>query len=305
MQKKKLLIIGISKDIHTTKRILSEIKEKELEYVFVKWGSFVFFEENIFFEDEKIKLSDFSGIFCDIPCYKLYLSKNDKEKSVYFKLYNELHEICRQAVELNIPIINGKFILENPFYNKFTQAQIFSNKVIKAIPTLHLSDNKLSKVKKALDIFDIKYPLVIKQSEGGMGRSVWLASDEKKMEEIISDKRNLSLIYQPFIKNDCDFRVLVVGGKVLGIMKRVAMTGEWKNNFALGGSVEAFEDEKMKDFSEAVAKQMGLDYVGLDIFKVDDGYRVIETNIFACFEGFEIAFPEINVPEHILNCLNK
>ncbi|EKE18637.1 MAG: hypothetical protein ACD_9C00273G0001 [uncultured bacterium] len=87
-------------------------------------------------------------------------------------------------------------------------------------------------------------------------------------------------------------------------MKRVAKSGEWKNNFALGGSVFPFEDKKMKKFSEKVAKKMDLDYVGLDVFKVDDGYKIIETNVFACFEGFEQAFPEINVAAHILNYLN-
>ena len=301
---KKILIVGINESVHTTKKVIEEVRLRGVEYEFIKWGSLVFFEDGIFFEKKSIKLKEFDAIFCDIPSYKLYLSKQNKQDSLYFRLYNELHELCRQARDLKVPLMNKNFVLENPFYNKFTQAQIFSKNQIEAIPTLHLTDNKLTKIKKSTEAFNIGYPLVVKQSEGGMGQAVWMAKDEKELEEIISTKRNQSLIYQPFIENDCDFRVLVIGAKALGIMKRVAKTGEWKNNFALGGTVESFCDDEMKKFSERVAEKMGLDYVGLDIFKIGNDYKVIEANVFACFEGFEEAFPEINVAAQILNCLN-
>ena len=301
--KKKLLIIGINQKIHTTRRMIEEAEQKGISFDFIKWGSLVFFEGNIFAEGKKIKLGQFGAIFCDIPSYKLCLNKKNSEDSLYFRLPNELHEICRQAAALQLPLLNSRFVLKSPFYNKFTQAQLFVEKQIVAIPTLHLTDNRLSKIKEAKAFFGFEYPLVVKQSEGGMGRAVWLASDETELEKIVEDKRNQSLIFQPFIPNKGDFRVLVVGGKTLGIMKRVAKQGQWKNNFALGGKVCVFEDPEMEKFAEEVAHKLELDYVGLDIFKTAEGYKVIETNIFACFEGFEEVFPAVNVPAEILNFL--
>ena len=302
-KKKKILIVGISKQVHTTKKILEEVALRNCDFEFIKWGTLVFFGGEIFCGNRVIKIEEFSAIFCDIPSYKLYLNKKNKKDSLYFRLYNELHELCSLALSLDISLLNKQFMLEYPFYNKFTQERIFGKKNIEAIPTLHLSDNKLAKVKIALGQFGIDYPVVVKQSEGGMGQAVWLAKNDEELEDLIVQKRNQSLIYQPFIKNDCDYRVLVIGGKAQGIMKRIAKTGEWKNNFALGGSVESFQDEKMEKFCEEAAKKMNLDYVGLDIFKIGDKYKVIETNIFACFEGFEEAFPKKNVAASILNFL--
>lgn len=301
--KKKLLIIGINKKIHTARRIIEEAERKEIDFEFLKWGSLVFFEGGIFSEGKKIELQQFGAIFCDVPRYKLCLSPKMLSNGLYFRLGNELHEICRQAEALGVPLSNARFILKSPFYNKFTQARLFAEKSIATIPTLHLTDNRLSKFKKAKDFFGLEYPLVVKHSEGGMGRAVWLAANEEELEKIVEDKRNQSLIYQPFIPNDGDCRVLVVGGKTLGIMKRVAQEGQWKNNFALGGKVSVFEDEDMERFAEEVANRLELDYVGLDIFKTKEGFKVIEANVFACFEGFEEVFPKVNVPLEVLNFL--
>lgn len=301
MENKKLLIVGLSRTVHTTQRIIREASDRELEYEFVKWGSLAFYGGRIFSESKEIDLSCYGAVFCDIPSYKLVLKKS--KEAFNFRLYNELNELCKLAKRSNITLLNREFLLENPFYNKFAQAQLFAQKNINTIPTFHPSDNKLSKISSQLEKLGWKYPVVIKRSEGGMGQAVWKAEDQEQLSEIISEKRNQSLVYQPFIKNDCDYRVLVIGGKALGIMKRVAKTGEWKNNFALGGSVMPFEDEGMKRFCEEVCQKMNLDYVGLDVFKLENGYMIIEANVFACFEGFEEAFPQTNVAGHILNCL--
>lgn len=301
--KKKLLVIGINKDVHTTKKIIQELEKRGLEYEFIKWGNLSFLDDKIFFENKLIELKGFDSIFCDVPSYELFLKDKAGESSLYFRLYNELHELCKKAKLFKIRLLNRDFILENPFYNKFSQSQIFNKNKIEAIPTLHLSDNRISKVKRSIEVAGINYPLIVKKSQGGMGQAVWRAQDEKELEKIIASKRNENLIYQPFVKNDCDFRVLVIKNKAIGIMKRTAKQGEWKNNFALGGSVLPFEDEKMKKFSEKVSRKLKLDYVGLDIFKVDGKYKIIEANVFACFEGFEQVFPKINVPKCILNCL--
>ncbi len=297
--KKRLLIIGISEKVHTSDRLIREARRNDLPYDFIKWGSLVFLGGEIFSQSQKVEIKNYAAIFCDIPSYKL----NGKSQDFYFRLYNELNEVCKAAEKHGVKLLNGKFLLRNPFYNKFAQAQMFAEKNVEAIETLHLCDNKLSKVVRVIDSLGWGYPLVVKCSEGGMGQAVWKAQDVEGLQDIIEDKRNQSLVYQPFVKNDCDFRVLVIGGKVLGIMKRTAKDGEWKNNFALGGSVVAFEDEKMDIFCKDVCRKLELEYVGLDVFKVGEGYKIIETNIFACFEGFEEAFPHENVALQILRAL--
>jgi ribosomal protein S6--L-glutamate ligase len=96
-----------------------------------------------------------------------------------------------------------------------------------------------------------------------------------------------------------------LGGKSLGIMKRKAAAGKWKNNFALGGSVEKYEDPKMERFAERACRALKLDLAGVDVFKVKNKYLVIEINLFPCFEGFEKVHPEVNVAHKIIGLLRN
>ncbi len=302
---KKILIVGINEKIHSTKRFIQALKKNQIPYSFFKWGSFIFYERGIFSENTRLNLNEFSAVFCDIPSYNVHLKKDASQNKIHFRLNNELHELLKRIKKSKLPIINRDFLIRHPFYNKFTQAEIFSECAIEAIPTFHLSDNKPSMVLDSMRLFDIRFPLVIKQSDGGMGQFVWKAEDETELKKILCEKRNVSLIYQPFIENDGDFRILIVSGKSLGIMRRSAKEGEWKNNFALGGKVFPHKELEMENFAKNVCQKMGMDYAGVDIFKTKTGYKVIEVNVFACFEGFEKVFPKINVAEHILKFLTK
>jgi RimK family alpha-L-glutamate ligase len=302
---KKILIVGINEKVHSTLRLIQALKKNNLSYSFIKWGSFVFYEHAIYSENHPINLQEFSAVFCDIPSYNLCLKKGTAQNKVHFRLNNELHELLKRIEKMGLSTLNRDFLIKHPFYNKFTQAQLFTERDIDAIPTFHLSDNKLSLVLASMKLFNIKFPLVVKQSEGGMGEFVWKANDATELEKILCNKRNSSLIYQPFVENSGDFRILIVDGKSLGVMKRTAKKGEWKNNFALGGKVLPHKDSKMEKFAQNVCQKMGLDYAGIDIFKTKSGYKVIEVNVFACFEGFEKVFTKADIPQHILNFLIK
>jgi RimK family alpha-L-glutamate ligase len=299
---KKILVVGINEKIHTTARLIEEARKKKIALTFIRWGSLFFKNNEAFAKDKKIHWATFKSAFFDVPSF--YVNpKGQKRKRIAFDLDNDLNILLNTLCEKNISSANRDFMLKYPYYNKFTQSQIFSSSNIPAIPTLHLADNKLDKVLGALRIAKFKFPLVVKESDGGLGENVWKLNNKKELEAFVEIRRNMNLIYQPFMKNDGDFRVLVIRGKSMGIMKRKAKGKEWRNNFALGGIIEKYEDKKMERFAETVAKKMSLDYAGIDIFKFSEGYRVIEVNIFARFEGFEKTYPKINIAEEILKFL--
>jgi RimK family alpha-L-glutamate ligase len=301
---KYILLVGVKREAFVTNRFVTELEKNKQPHLFIRWSSLLFKDSEIYSGKKKLDFKKISAVIFSVPGYNLAIDKSASVKMT-FTLTDALFFLLKKLKESQIPAINRDFLLDYPYYNKFVQSQIFQSKKISAIPTVHLSDNKPDKVIEALRKFSFHFPIVAKQSQGGMGENVWKIKDSSELTSFLEDRRNDNLVFQPYIKNDGDFRILVIGGKSLGIMKRSARKGEWKNNFALGGSVAPYRDKKMERFSEAACRKMGLDYAGVDVI-VDHGkYRVIEINVFAVFAGFEKVYPEINVPQQILSFLKN
>ena len=301
---KKFLIFGINKKVHSTLRVMEELEKINAPYDFIKWSSLLFINGSLITDGKVVNLKKYLAVFYDIPSYYLLLDKKTTAKTA-FDLDNEFNVVLKKIKAANLPAMNREFLINHPFYNKFTQSEIFSHKKISSIPTLHLADNKYTKAVTALKVAAFDFPLVIKESDGGLGEQVWKIENDRKLKAFLSSRRNINLVYQPFIKNSGDFRVLIIGKKSAGIMKRSAQKKEWRNNFALGGKISAYRDTKMDLFAENVCAKMGLEYAGVDILKTRTGYVVIEVNSFARFEGFEKAYPTKNIGALIVKYLSS
>ena len=180
---------------------------------------------------------------------------------------------------------------------------LFASKKIPTIPTVHLCDNTPEKVSAALGKQGFSFPLVAKESYGGGGNKVWKLSTKKELDAFVENRRNTNILFQPYMKNEADYRAIVIGGKCLGLMKRSAQKGEWKNNFSLGGKVEKHTDAKMSAFAVRVCKKLGLESAGLDILSTKTGFIIIEINLFFGIEGFQSIYPEIAVAEKIIHLI--
>jgi RimK family alpha-L-glutamate ligase len=85
-----------------------------------------------------------------------------------------------------------------------------------------------------------------------------------------------------------DIRVYVVGGDVVGAMKRYAPADEWRTNVALGGAVEGITDSLPEDAARLATRAtdlLGLDYAGVDLLRRDGEWYVLEVNATAGFKG--------------------
>jgi|GEM_PF-1026415 len=299
-----IFLVGINKKVYTTKKIISELQKQKINYTFIKWGDLYFEGSKIKSLKTKLDLTSFNASIIDIPSYTI-VRKRNQNKRIPIKLSHELNILLKELQKRNILTLNLQFMLNYPYYNKFTQAYIFSKFNIPSISTIHLTDNKYEKIQKVLKNNNFNYPLVVKESNGGMGNGVWKLNNFFELKKFFRKTRNRNFIIQQYLKNAGDYRVLVCGNKVLGIMKRIAQKGEWKNNFSLGGKIENYEDANMKKFAQDICKKLDLEYAGLDLFKIHNRYFVIEINIFASFEGFEATYPAINVSQEIINFLKN
>jgi RimK family alpha-L-glutamate ligase len=85
-----------------------------------------------------------------------------------------------------------------------------------------------------------------------------------------------------------DLRVLVIGGKVIGAMKRSAPAGDFRANITNGGRGELFEvTDEIEFIARETAKTLGLDIAGVDLLFDQRGFRVCEANSNPGFSGFE------------------
>ncbi len=137
-------------------------------------------------------------------------------------------------------------------------------------------------------------PVVVKLLESTQGRGVVLAETRKAAESLVDAFRNLdaNFLVQTFVKEaaGADVRCLVVGGKVIGAMKRQAAEGEFRSNLHRGGSARRIKlSTEERRTAVAAAKCLGLSFAGVDLLQTVHGPVVLEVNSSPGLEGIEAA----------------
>lgn len=124
--------------------------------------------------------------------------------------------------------------------------------------------------------------VVVKPLFGSEGRGMMRVTDpELGWRAFRTLERTQSVIYlQQFVKHPgWDLRLFVLGGRVLGAMRRHGTDG-WRTNIAQGGraeSVSASTDEERLGI--AAAKAVGAEIAGVDLLPTPaGGYVVLEVN---------------------------
>ena len=137
---------------------------------------------------------------------------------------------------------------------------------------------------------NLGFPMVVKKSYGSFGAGVQLVHGMPELQKISQEWLFEPHFYQQYIEGSKgrDIRVIVVGGKALGCMERVAQEGEFRSNIELGGvGKKVAPSKEYLTAAELAAKTLGLDYCGVDLLETEDGPVLCEVNSNAFFEGFE------------------
>jgi RimK family alpha-L-glutamate ligase len=194
--------------------------------------------------------------------------------------YFELH---------GIPCINSSTSI-NTVQNKFHTSQILSQANI-AVPTTMLVHFPIT---NDLIATHIGFPCVIKVLVGSFGEGVYLCHSETEYKKLIEFLKNLDndkkLLVQEFINDQPgeDLRVIVVGNKVIGAMKRTAPPNDFRANITIGGTGESFPvTAEIESIALATAQALGLEIAGIDLLFDKRGFRVCEANSNPGFNGFD------------------
>lgn len=147
-------------------------------------------------------------------------------------------------------------------------------------------------------------PLVIKILEGTQGVGVVLAETQKAAKSVLDAfyGMNVNLLVQEFVEeaSGTDIRAFVVGGEVVGAMKRQGAEGDFRSNLHQGGTAVAVKLTRAeKATALSAAKAMGLDICGVDMIPSKRGPLVMEVNSSPGLEGIETA-TGVNVAGKVL-----
>ena len=139
-----------------------------------------------------------------------------------------------------------------------------------------------------------KAPIVVKLLESTQGRGVVLAETSKAAESLVDAFRGLdaNFLVQEFVAEaaGADTRCFVIGGKVVGAIRRQAAGGEFRSNLHRGGHATVAKLNKVeRDIARKAVKELGLLVAGVDILSSEGGPKVLEVNSSPGLEGIETA----------------
>lgn len=154
------------------------------------------------------------------------------------------------------------------------------------------------------DLLDeMSYPVVMKLLYGSLGKGVMFAESKQSAASFMDalERFKEPIFLEEYIPNPGeDIRAFVLGGGVLGAMKRIAQKDERRTNIGIGGTGKPTKlDIKMQDIAIKAADVLGMDITGIDIIKGPRGPVIIEANVNVHFEGITKALG-VNVAKEIV-----
>ena len=209
--------------------------------------------------------------------------------------------IIRQLERLGVYVCNSANTIET-VKDKLHMHQLLAHSKLPTPKTMLLKFPVDIEVVKR----EIGFPVVVKNITGTEGNGIYLCQSEDKftdlMELIYTNNAAAHIILQEFvaISSGRDLRVFVVGGKIIGCMKRTSKTG-FKANYSRGGTVEPFIlSPEAQWLATETARLANLDIAGIDLLFDENGYKICEANSSPGFKGLEQVMGR-NIAEQIMD----
>lgn len=183
----------------------------------------------------------------------------------------------------DVPFINSE-LLKNRSRSKVSQYVHAALAGLKCtMPFVYSMNGELLFDYMAQDLSKIGMPFIAKGPFASRGRDNFLVRSMEEFSEIIKATET-SLVVQPWVPNDGDYRLIVLGDKVRIAIKRRSLNGGHTNNTSQGGTaaIEEISSLNPEMISDAltIAKLIRREVTGVDmIIHSDTGeYHFLEAN---------------------------
>lgn len=164
--------------------------------------------------------------------------------------------------------------------DKFWQGEYIASHGYRTPKTVLISSKE--QIFNALREFK-SYPLIVKSQFGSGGAGVAIVESERSAKSVISSmilSGNNAVIqeYLP-VRGGTDYRLYVVGGKVIkGVIRRAALK-DFRANVALGGSKKSFNPSReLQNVAIDIANIVGLEIAAVDFMYYKSQFYFIEIN---------------------------
>lgn len=209
--------------------------------------------------------------------------------------------VIRQLEKLGVYCCNGSHAIEM-VRDKLHIHQLLAHH---HIPT---PNTMLVKFPENIDVVkrEIGFPMIMKNIIGTEGVGIYLCEAESTfadlMELIYTNNPKANIILQECVRSSLgqDLRVFVLGGQVIGCMRRYSDTS-FKANFSKGGKVEPYVlSSEAEALAIEVSRLVNLEIAGIDLLFCEQGYKVCEANSSPGFKGLEQVMGSV-ISEQILD----
>ncbi len=198
--------------------------------------------------------------------------------------------IVRQFECMGTYVVNGSKGIASS-RDKFLSLQVLSQVGLRTPATALIRGSRaLKPIAQALD----SSPLVMKLLRGTQGLGVMLVHSSTSGASVLDtfESMDRELIVQRYMKEGAgrDYRLVVVGDKIVGTMERQARRGEFRSNIHRGGDGHPITlPQSYRRMALKAAKAFSLGLAGVDIMEGPEGPVILEVNSTPGFEGLEKA----------------
>lgn len=201
-------------------------------------------------------------------------------------------------------LILNQHLAQQPFasYKLYQQSLVERYTSLKTIPTLQYATR--AHVLDAVKQGQLTYPFIQKPNLGSQGFGVSVIQRASDLARIPDPA--VKYIYQPFVPNKYDYRLMVVGGVMLGAIKRIRRPRTLLNNIAQGASPRAVIEtvilEQLQRFADVISPLFPLHIFAIDVLedRYDRSMYFLEINTVPQWQGFQRA-TSIRVADKIIS----
>ena len=117
---------------------------------------------------------------------------------------------------------------------------------------------------------ELGFPFIMKSTSGGLGEEVFLIDSLSKVLEVYANFPDLLFIFQRFVPNSFDYRIMVFGGIPKVVVKRTRSSkSEFRNNVAQGATKEIVDiksiNPELLEIASQCSKVLERNIAGVDI----------------------------------------
>jgi ribosomal protein S6--L-glutamate ligase len=198
--------------------------------------------------------------------------------------------VVRQFDLMGVPVLNGAVSIARS-RDKLRALQLLSRRNVD-VPTTVCARSPAG-IDAALALVG-GCPAIVKLQQGTQGIGTMIAETPQAVHSLLETfwAMGQDIVLQEYVRESKgrDVRAIVVGGRVVASMRRVAKPGEFRSNLHRGGKGDAVTlSRTYRSVAIRATKAMGLEIAGVDMLEARSGPKILEINSSPGLEGIERA----------------